>query len=382
MSNFPAAELLEQRVLLSADFPAVALEEPPPAETAAPIVVIGGRAASRGDPQVYVYRAGTGEELFALTPYPGQRKLAVRVAVGDVNGDGVADIITAGTGRLPVQVFDGATGERMDTPQGALRPFGPRYRGEMFIASADFNGDDFSDIVIGGVNRVVVIDGQTGEPIAGPIGDFVPFEGRGRGAVTVAAGLISSDDVPDILVGSAPRMPSLVNVFSGETGVRVASLNPFADVPAKRPYAGGLNVATGDITGGGLDEIITSPRGKLPSQRVAGFGFIFDTKVKIWPEHLRIYRWNLQPLEMAIKQPIAGISFSAVDWNGNGQAQLVLVSPGRRLYVDRSTGPMVLIVPRRMIDFLHVGDPDHLDAHWLLPLAPPFFAASGGAWPA
>ena len=61
--------------------------------------------------QVFDQRQNPLQNLDGITPYPGFTG-AVRVATGDVNGDGTPDIITAaGPGGGPhIKVFDGVTG--------------------------------------------------------------------------------------------------------------------------------------------------------------------------------------------------------------------------------------------------------------------------------
>src|SRR5581483_7612538 len=57
-----------------------------------------------------------GSTRFRLTPYGEDFTGGVRVAVGDVNGDGTSDVVTApGPGFGPqVDVFDGTTGQLVE----------------------------------------------------------------------------------------------------------------------------------------------------------------------------------------------------------------------------------------------------------------------------
>jgi hypothetical protein len=76
-----------------------------------PLVAFGSDAGA--SPRVLVIERETGTVRFDLAPFASTFKGGVRVAVGDVTGDGQDDIIAAtGPGIAPVvKVFDGITGD-------------------------------------------------------------------------------------------------------------------------------------------------------------------------------------------------------------------------------------------------------------------------------
>ncbi|MCA9069720.1 MAG: carboxypeptidase regulatory-like domain-containing protein, partial [Planctomycetaceae bacterium] len=99
-------------------------------------IVVGADAG--GGPHVRVLDAQTGFEWLSIFPYSSAFTGGVRVATGDVNGDGVLDIITSpGRGGGPhIKVFDGRSGGEIAN----FMAYDPRFTGGAFVAAADVNG--------------------------------------------------------------------------------------------------------------------------------------------------------------------------------------------------------------------------------------------------
>jgi hypothetical protein len=145
-----AVEALEQRLCLSA-------------------VVVTGTAGRSG--LVRVVDAASGAELARMQPLGTDVAGGIRVAVGDVNADGVADFaFGAGSGRGRVVVYDGATMAPLAAGLRSFLPFGNDYRGGVHLALGDVDRDGRADLVVGadGVSRwaamrqVRVYDIETG----------------------------------------------------------------------------------------------------------------------------------------------------------------------------------------------------------------------------
>src|SRR5437763_5719790 len=144
----------------------------------------GGPAAAR------LIDADTGLDRVTVAPFGEGFTGGVRVAVGDVTGDRVPDLVVApGPGAAPVvRVFDGVTGQPVAGPLGSLSVFDPDFRGGAFVAAGDVNFDGIADIVVGagagGSPVVSVIDGKTGATLA----TLLAYAPQFRGGVAVAAG--------------------------------------------------------------------------------------------------------------------------------------------------------------------------------------------------
>jgi hypothetical protein len=221
--------------------------------------VIGPRLAVGSDtgdpPLVQVYDAPTGQLQYAFAPYPASFHGGVRVAVGDLNGDGVPDIVAApGPGSaLPVRVFDGDSGQPLPGPLGNFFPFGPAFDRGVFVAVGKFDADQADDLVIsqdaGGRPRVKIFSGADGHVLA----DFLAFDQGFPGGVRLAVADVNGDGHDDIVAAAGPGGPPRVTVFDGTNPAHV--LRSFLAYPTG--FRGGVFAAAGDLDNDGKAEIVT-----------------------------------------------------------------------------------------------------------------------------
>jgi len=208
---------------------------------------------SGGPTRVRVFDATTRVERFSLSPYPSTFKGGVRVAVADVTGDGVSDIITApGPGMAAlVRVFDGRDGTALTGTLGQFLALDrSTLRVGVFVAAADVDGDGRADIIVGTDSgtrgQVRVYSGASGtllQTIA-PYGSF-------SGGVRVAAADVDGNGRAEVLTAPGRGLAPTVKAFDALTGVNLWSFTA-----AATSYRGGLFVAAADVDGDGRSDVM------------------------------------------------------------------------------------------------------------------------------
>jgi hypothetical protein len=188
----------------------------------------------------------TGSETSSFLPYGGAALQGVRVAAGDVTGDGTPDIVTALGSGAPshVKVFSGAD-------QSEVRSFiaYPSFSGGVYVAAGDINGDTHGDIITGAgtsATHVKVFSGATNNLIQ----SFLAYPGV-SGGVRVAAGDLNGDGRADLITGLGEGFASHVKAFDGR------DLAPLQSFIAYGGFTGGVYVAAGDVNGDAHADIIT-----------------------------------------------------------------------------------------------------------------------------
>jgi uncharacterized repeat protein (TIGR01451 family) len=213
--------------------------------------LVVGAGAGAG-PFVRSFDAATARELTAFFAFSPDFTGGVRVAVGDVNGDGVPDVIAGtGPGAPPeVRVFDGLSGATLRS----FLPYEPGFTGGVFVAAGDVDGDGRADIVTGvdagagGGPHVRVFSSVSGAELR----SFFPYGPGFTGGVRVGAGDVDGDGRANVITGTGPGASPHVKVFDGVTGAELHSF--FAYGPS---FSGGVFVAAGDVDGDGRADIIT-----------------------------------------------------------------------------------------------------------------------------
>ncbi len=228
-----------------------------PPETPPPTNLTAVGSGPNGDTMVRVYD-NSGKLLITFQPYDTSFKGEIHVATGDINGDGVEDVVTgAGPGGGPhVQTFDGnailnGKAERIISSLGSYFAYNPGFGGGVNVAIGDVNGDGLGDIITGagagGGPHVIAWNAATGTAIT----SFFAYDASFKGGVNVGAGDIAGGTAAEIVTGAGAGGGPHVRVFNSSSGL-VKEF--FAYTPA---FTGGVYVAAGDVNGDGKADIVT-----------------------------------------------------------------------------------------------------------------------------
>lgn len=199
-------------------------------------------------PVVKTYRQD-GSAINEFTVYADSFRGGVTVAACDLDGDGTNEIVT-GTmngGGPHVRMF---TSEGYLLYGGGFFAYAGDFRGGVNVACGDVDGDGLDDIVTG--------PGVTGGPhvrVFDPLGNmkyeiFAGSASENTGA-SVAVGDVNGDGDDEIIAGRMGMGSPTVMAFD----LRNSHLSFLLAFDAFEEYENGINVTSGDIDGDGTDEI-------------------------------------------------------------------------------------------------------------------------------
>jgi hypothetical protein len=263
----------------------------------------------------------------------------VQSARADVTGDGTPDLVTApGVGTAPtVKVYDGATGAEV----ASFDAYESSFTGGVQVAVADLNGDGKAEVItgadLGGGPRVRVLDGASvvaGEPVA--LIDFLAIEDENfRGGVRVATGDVTGDGVADLVVGAGEGGGPRVAGFDGVALGRGEVEKPFTDFFTHDPgLRHGARVSVEDVTEDGIGDLVfgAAPGAGLRDRFVNG-------------AHLQNLGGDDSQATPVYEFFVSDIAYPEYDAAGNRLAEMIPYIKGDPPLDLSGTNPTVVTVP-------------------------------------
>jgi len=248
-----------------------------------------------GGPQVRIFDSvGSLEGQFMA--YASTFRGGVNMATGDVDGDGLDEIITATASGPPhIRIFDG-----QGKVKGQFFAYALNYLKGVKIAVGDVNADGLAEIITGtgegAAPHVRVFNGR-----GRLLNQFFAYPLTYRLGLNLAAGDLNSDGRSEIIVAPLNNGGPHVRIFN-QSGQRLAQFFAYG-----LTYRGGVNLAAGDVNGDGVKEVITGTTpGKAP--------------------HVRMFKMNGQLIGQLFAAAVSsrkGVYVSAGDVNNDGRAEIV-----------------------------------------------------------
>ena len=271
-----------------------------------PAIITG--AGPTGSPHIRAFDSSGQVEAYPsqLFAYGEDYRGGVRVATGDIDADGIDEIIT-GTGENGgphLRVF-----EKYGTQRGIeFFPFHPDFRGGMDVASGDFDGDGKEDIAVSqfsnGEAWVKVYQYNTQKEILFEANVF----GSAKSGATVAMGDVDLDGVDELIVGAGTGGGPLVRVYDYKASDKTGTLKPIQFFAFAQTTRTGVDVAAGDVDGDGKAEIAVS-------------------QLKNGQAWVKVYRYNDSKTVLgtwnAYGTPEVGANVDMVDLNGDGLMEIL-----------------------------------------------------------
>ena len=253
---------------------------------------------------------------FALKGDPSNSRAGVSVAsAGDVNGDGLADLIigafhanTTGGGTysgasfvvfgrpggfapsLDLSALDGTNGFKISGESNTDRS------GLSVASAGDVNGDGFADVIIGAIHR----------------DQYVVFGKAGGFAANLDLGSLD-----------------------GSNGFRLHA-------SSGGPYSGFPVASAGDVNGDGFDDLFVGAPPAYPHRNTAGAGYVVFGKASGFAASINLSSLDgTDGFKLSGTTPLDRTGFSvsrAGDLNGDGLGDLVIGAPGGATYAGVYSG--------------------------------------------
>jgi uncharacterized protein (TIGR03118 family) len=315
-----------------------------------------------GNGHVLVYQGAAGSLVADFMPFGSAYTGGISVALGDITNNGFKDLVVGTTGGAAhVQVYDGKAlfGGTFDpnnpsaSQLASFDAFDARFNTGVNVAVGDISGNGFADIVIGasaGNPDVRVFSGQdianhTFNPTgASLLADWFAYGLQFNVGANVAVGDLNGDGFADVVTGATVGNPH-VKVYNGKAIANHTfnQANPDASLITQFfaysvQFNVGASVAVGDVNGDGHLDLITGASTGNPHVKVYnGAAIANGTFNGNNPDASILTSFFAYDLQFNV-----GVAVAAADFEGSGQFDILtgasVGSPHYRIVKGNATG--------------------------------------------
>ena len=276
---------------------------------------------------VRVVDPATGSVRTQFDAFPGGYRGGVQAVLGDLDGNGLPEIIvTPGKGIVGVVKVFSLGG--VELPAYQITPFGPQWTGGVNLAVGDIDGDRLADIVVSratGDGEVRVFR-SAAAAMPGQFATIRPFSANFVGGSTVAVGDFGTfaggtlvdgakaDGRLEIVVGRGPTAAPLVQVYdvSGANPVVVKSITPF-----EASFLGGVAVSTARVNADSISDVVVAA-GRRGGSRIEIHDGRIGTNARL----------QTAAAFAALDSRNAAVVAAAIDTDGDGRADSLYATQG------------------------------------------------------
>ncbi len=185
---------------------------------------------------------------------------------GDVNGDGYSDVIIGATGGEAAYVYLGSASGI--SPTGTKLSGAGNYFGYSVASAGDVNGDGYADVIVGDDfdNQAYVYLGSASG--ISTTGTLLHGNGSSTQSQQVAgAGDINGDGYSDILIGE-PKANTVYLFLGSSSGI--SSMGSTLALPSGAMSFGAAVAGAGDVNGDGLPDLLVGAPGTPVATNITG----------------------------------------------------------------------------------------------------------------
>lgn len=219
---------------------------------------------------------GSGDGTFqpAVT-YSTGAYVAYSVAVGDLNGDGIPELVVANyCGTLEYGGCDGQHGAvsvLLGNGDGTFQPaatYDSGGKGAYSVVIGDLNGDGIPDLAVTNTYDQAGINGSVSVLLGNGDGTFksaASYNTGGYVATSVAIGDVNGDGIPDLIVANFAQDQSAYGFAGVLLGNGDGTFQPA--VLYGSGAEGAYSVALGDLNGDGILDLVVSDGGEAGTRK-------------------------------------------------------------------------------------------------------------------